>query len=489
MSRRTSNPAHQGPRALGGRAGENKVSAFQSLRFLRLFVGVAAVAGLLATPVTPAFADDGPGISIVRDTEIEAILHQDADPIFIAAGLDPKQVQIHLVGDKEINAFSAGGQQLFLNTGLILATKTPNELIGVIAHETGHIAGGHIARSGDMGHAALGPMLLSIGLGVLAAAAGRPDAAAGLVFSSGYFGEISALGYSREQESRADQAAATYLEKAGISGRGLVDFFNYYRYQEVFDDEKKFPYFRDHPLSDDRISALTVRVNQQAHVNVVDTPEAIARHALMKAKLEAFMGGPYQTFIDYPDTDQSFPARYARAIAYYKETETARAVKAIDALIAEQPENPYLWELKGQVLFEAGKPKEAEPAHRKSVELRPDAPLLLINLGQTLLALNDPTRLDEAIGDINKALGKEPDNALAWQMISEAYDAKGYGGMARLATAEQNFHLGQQADARTFAIRARELLKKDTPEWRRATDIIMSSNPTPADLRAMATQG
>jgi predicted Zn-dependent protease len=465
------------------------VSAFRPFRVLRFCVGFAAIASLLTAPVVPAFADDDPGISIVRDTEVEDILHKDADPIFVAAGLDPKQVQIHLVGDKQINAFSAGGQQLFLNTGLILATKTPNELVGVIAHETGHIAGGHIARSGDFGRAALGPMLLSIGLGVLAAAAGRPDAAAGLVFSSGYFGEISALGYSREQESRADQAAATYLDKAGISGRGLVDFFNYYRYQEVFDDEKKFPYFRDHPLTDDRISALTLRVEKQAHFADVDGPESIARHALMKAKLAAFLNGPYQTLIDYPDTDQSFPARYARAIAYYKETETDRAVKAINDLLVEQPDNPYLWELKGQVLFEAGRPKDAEPAHRRSVELRPDAPLLLINLGQTLLALNDPSRTEEAITDINRALGKESDNPLGWRLLSEAYDSKGFGGMARLATAEQNFYLGQSKDARTFAIRARELLKKDTPEWRRATDIIMSSNPTPADLKAMARQG
>ncbi len=158
----------------------------------------------------------------------------------------------------------------------------------------------------------------------------------------------------------------------------------------MFDDEKKFPFFRDHPLTDDRIEALTVRVNQQAHVNAVDTPQSIAKHAIMRAKLEGFLDGPGQTLTDYPMSDQSFPARYARAIAYYKETETAKAIAAIDSLIAEQPDNPYLWELKGQVLFEAGRPKEAEPAHLKSVELKPDAPLLLINLGQTLIAEGDP---------------------------------------------------------------------------------------------------
>ncbi|MGI9170733.1 MAG: M48 family metalloprotease [Caulobacteraceae bacterium] len=447
-----------------------------------------ALAALLA-PGMSARAQSAPAVSLIRDTEIEAILHREADPIFAAAGLDAKSVRINLIGDKTLNAFAAGGQQLFLNTGLIVETKTPNQLVGVIAHETGHIAGGHIARSGAAGHAALGPMILGIGLGILAAAAGAPDAAAGLVFSSGYFAELSVLGYSREQEARADQAAVTYLEKAGQSGRGLVDFFNTFRYQEVFDDEKKFPFFRDHPLTDDRIEALQARVEHQPHANAVDSPTAVAEHALMKAKLEGFLNGPGQTLIDYPDTDTSFPARYARAIAYYKETETAAALKAIDALIVERPGDPYLWELKGQVLFEAGRSKEAEGAHRKSVELAPDAPLLRINLGQTLIALNDPGRLDEAIGDIRRALGEEPDNALAWRLLSEAYDSKGDGGMARLAAAEQNFYLGQLLEARTFAVHARELLKKDTPEWRRANDIILASKPTPDQLKALGGAG
>jgi predicted Zn-dependent protease len=448
-----------------------------------------AVAGMLTAPVVPAFAQGDPGISIIRDTEIEEILHEDADPIFRAAGLEPKAVQIHIIQDPTLNAFSAGGQQLFLNTGLILEAKNPNQLIGVMAHETGHIAGGHIARSGGMGRAATMPMAVSIGLGILAALAGAPDAAAALVFSSGYFGEIAVLGYSREQEFRADQAAATYLERAGMSGRGLVDFFNNFRYQEVFDDERKFPFFRDHPLTDDRIEALASRVQQQPHYGAVDPPEAIARHEVMRAKLEGFLDGGGQVLQDYPETDTSFPARYARAIALYRQTETGPALKAIDALLADQPNNPYLWELKGQVLFESGRAKEAEGPHRRSVELKPDAPLLRINLGQALIAENEPAKLDEAVQQIRRALGPEPDNALAWRLLAEAYDGKNDPGMARLAAAEQNFYLGQLLEARTFAYHARELLKKDSPEWRRATDIILASKPTPDPLRQLGVSG
>jgi predicted Zn-dependent protease len=448
-----------------------------------------AMSAAILAPVRGAFAQDDAGVSIIRDTEIEEIVRQDADPVFAAAGLDPKAVQIHVVSDRELNAFSTAGEQLFLNTGLIMATKTPNQLTGVIAHETGHIAGGHVARSGAMTHAALGPMLIGIGLGILAAAAGQPDAAAGLIFSSGYFGEISVLGYSREQESRADQAAVTYLEKAGLSGRGLVDFFNNFRYQEVFDDERKFPFFRDPPLTDDRIEALATRVEQQPHYGAADSPEAIARHAIMRAKIEGFLYGPGETLAEYPLTDTSFPARYARAISLYRQEDTEPALKAIDDLIAEQPDNPYLWELKGQVLFEGGRAKEAEPAHRRSVELKPDAPLLRINLAQALIAVNDPGRLDEAVAQIRRALDKEPDNALAWRLLAEAYDGKGDPGMARLAAAEQNFYLGQLLEARTFAVRARPLLKKDSPEWRRATDIILASKPTPAELKELGVSG
>lgn len=451
-------------------------------------LGALALAVMAAAPGGGARAQAA-APSLIRDTEIEEILHEEADPIFVAAGLNPKSIKIHLIADNELNAFAAGGEQLFLYTALIEETKSPNQLEGVIAHETGHIAGGHLARSGAMSRAAMGPFLLGLGLAVLAAAAGNPAAASGLVYSSGYFAEISALGYSREQEARADQAAVTYLEKAGLSARGLVDFFNTFRYQEVFDDEKKFPFFRDHPLTDDRIEALSARADQQPHADAVDTPQAILQHAIMKAKLEGFLAGPGPTLQKYPDSDTSFPARYARAIAYYKENETDRAVAAIDSLIAEQPNNPYLWELKGQVLFEAGRTPESVPAHRRSVELKPEAPLLRMNLGQSLLALNDPARVDEAIVEIKKALGQEPDYPEGWRLLAQAYDSKGDAGQARLAAAEENFYLGQLLEARTFAVQAREFLKKDSPQWRRATDIILASQPSPEQLRRIGGGG
>lgn len=470
-------------------------------RWSRLKPGRAGLAGLTALSLATAPAATlAPSVAsaqsqaqaepnLIRDTEIEDILHEESDPVLRAAGLNPRDVHLHLIGDKTLNAATSSGQDIYINTGLIAETENPNQLIGVIAHETGHAAGGHSVRSGEMEKAGMRPFLLTMGLGILAAVAGAPDAAAALLSSGSYFGTLGVLTYSREQESRADQAAITYLEKAHLSARGLVDFFDNFRYEEVFSEARRFPFFQSHPISSERIELLRRRAEEQPSYNVVDSPNALAKHAIMKAKLAGFIDPPNQTFIKYKETDTSFPARYARAIAYYKALDTDHALKLIDDLIAEQPSNPYLFELKGQVLFEAGRAKEAEAPHRRSVELKPDAPLLRVNLAQSLLAEDDPKKLSDAMGQLQQALALEKDNTFAWRLLAQAYETKGEGGSARLATAEEHFSVGDMTQARIFAMRARELLKKDTPEWRRATDIVLVANPSNDDLKAIAGKG
>lgn len=454
----------------------------------RIALALSIAASFVLRPGLAA-AQESNGEFEIRDTEIEAIIHHDVDPILVAAGIDPKTVRILIIGSRpdDLNAFAAPGV-IGVNTALILQTKDPNELQGVLAHEVGHLAAGHSARSGEMQHAGMKPFLLTMGLGVLAAVAGAGDAAAGLVGSAGYFGTLGAIGYSREQESRADQAGATLLEKAGLSGRGLVEFFNNFRYQEVFDQYRRYKYFIDHPLSSDRIDALQSRVEKLPHYNEKDSPAAMAEHELMKAKLMGFLE-PQVAIVHYSETDMSFPARYARAIAYYQMREPDKAIKLIDALLQDKPDDPYLWELKGQILFEYGHADQAEAPQRKSVELMPDAPLLRINLGQTLIGLNDKEKVKEGVAELRKALTEENDNAEAWRLLAQAYDKEGDAGMARLATAEYNFDIGNQRDALAFAMRAREKLPKDSPEWRRATDIVLVSKPTRQDLQELAREG
>ncbi|MDP3174625.1 MAG: tetratricopeptide repeat protein, partial [Phenylobacterium sp.] len=278
------------------------------------------------------------------------------------------------------------------------------------------------------------------------------------------------------------------LEQSHLSGKGLADFFDNFRYQEVFAEARRYAYFRTHPLSSDRIDALRARVERQAYYDQKDTPEALDQHAIMRAKLDGFIN-PQAAMMKYDEKDKSYPARYARAIAYYQLKDSDRALKAIDALLVDQPENPYLWELKGQVLFEFGRASEAEAPQRRSVELMPQAPLLRINLGQTLIALDSPAKIDEGVAELKKALTQEDDNAVAWRMLAEAYDKRGQDGMARLATAEYNFAVGQTREALVFAMRARELLDKGTPEWRRATDIVLVSKPSKDDLKDLAREG
>jgi predicted Zn-dependent protease len=455
---------------------------FSISRLARTVMAAVMTVSLVTGTAAPVLAADS--VSLLRDTEIEEILHEQSDPIFRAAGLNPKEVRILLVGDKTLNAFATQGQVLGLNTGLIMETETPNQLKGVIAHETGHLAGGHPIRSGDMQNAGLRPMLLTMGLGVLALLAGAPDAGALLLGNSSYFGTLGALGYSREQEGRADQAAVGFLENSGQSGKGLVEFFDKFRYQEVFQEARRFPYFRSHPLSSERIELLRSRVEKQKNYDVVDTPEELERHEVMKAKIIGFTT-PQVALTKYAETDKSYHARYARAIAYYRLKDVNRALSMVDALLIEYPKNPYLWELKGQMLFESARTAEAEFPQRRSVELKPDAPLLRINLGQTLINLGDAQKRDEGINELKRALVDEeiPD---AWRLLAQAYDARGDEGLARLATAEYYYGLGALNEARVFAMRARDLLDKDTIGWRRATDIVLTANPSNDDLKDLA---
>jgi predicted Zn-dependent protease len=440
---------------------------------LRAAVCLAALMAGLGSTWTTTLHAQGAGIAQIRDTEIEEILREDAAPLFKAANLDTAAIHILIVGDKELNAFAAPGV-MAVNTGLILQTANPNQLQGVMAHEIGHLAGGHSARSGDMNRAGMKPFLLTMGLGVLAALAGNAGAGAVLAGNAGYFGTLGALGYSREQEGRADQAGAGFMEGAGLSGSGLVDFFDNFRYQEVFAQARRYAYFQSHPISSDRIDMLRSRVEKLPHYNVVDSPHALAEHEIMKAKLEGFIN-PTQALIQYKEKDSSYPARYARAIAYYQSKQPDYALRLLDGLLKDQPDNPYLWELKGQILFEFGRAKEAEEPQRKSVALKPDAALLRINLAQTLTALNDPKKTQEGVTELKRALRDEQDNAVAWRLLADAYDKQGQGGQARLATAEQYFYLGAPREAYTFAKRAQDLLAKDTPEWRRANDIALVS--------------
>lgn len=439
-------------------------------------VGATAAASLVLAAASPAAAQ-----SAIRDTEIESIIQEWSDPVFVAMGLEPSEIEILLINESDLNAFATRGRIMGLNTGLILRTRNANELLGVIAHEAGHIKNRHTLRDGAQ-QAGLQPLLMTMALGALAIAAGAPDAGAVLLGNSQYFGTLSALRYMTHQEGEADNTGARALERAGESGRGLLTFFENFRSQEVFSDARRYPYFRSHPLSSDRIENLRRLVAEQPHYDHQDSPERVAQHALILAKIHAFMDAPNTTLRAYPETDTSLPARYARAIAWYRDGQTDRALNAVDVLLSEQPENPYFWELKGQILFEEGRPAEAIGAHQRSVELKPDAPLLRINLAHAMIETQDQAQIALAVDQLKRAVALESDNTMGWRLLSQAYASQGKEGEARLASAEMYFAMGAEQQATQFALRARDMLTPGSSDWTRAMDIVFASGATQDDV-------
>jgi predicted Zn-dependent protease len=434
----------------------------------RILAPVAAM--LFAGAALPGVAN---AQSLIRDAEIEQALREYTDPLLVAARLDPKDVNIFIVSDPSLNAFVTNGQNIYLHTGLILEAQTPNQLIGVIAHETGHISGGHLARSAEAARLSSRPALISIGLGILAIAAGAPDAGAALISGSQQFAIANFFRHTQVQESSADQAAVTFLDATGQSGNGLLEFFEEFRYQEVVSEGRRNPYFRSHPLSSDRIQALRERVGRSASVNAVDTPERIEALKRMQAKLYGFLEAPARTYNRYPASDTSISARYARAVAAYKVPDTDSAVRETTALIEAEPNNPYFHEMLGQILFEAGRIEDSIPHHRRSVELLPNASLLQINLARALAATKVEDDLNESIKILEATVRVEPDNGFAWRELATAYDSKGESGLARLATAESAFSIGDIQRAEIFAQRAKRELEEGTASWRRASDIAL----------------
>lgn len=431
-----------------------------------------AAIGAAATFTALVMAPGAAAQSLIRDAKIEETLRVYTDPLLEAAGLAPADVRIFIVDDDSLNAFVAGGQNIFVHTGLILEADTPNELIGVLAHETGHISGGHLARRRQAAGQAMGPALISIGLGVLAIAAGAPDAGAALIAGSQQFAMASFVRHTQVQESAADQAGAEFLEATGQSGRGLISFFNDNLRPYEFQTRRVPPYLMTHPYSSDRVEALRERVERSEHYDTPDSEDYLRRFAFMQAKLVGFIRSQGQTLARYPRSDTSQPARYARAVAYYRVSDLERATAELDSLIAEDPDNAYYQELMGQILFESGRSEESVSYHRRSLELDPGQPLLQINLARALIAAEGRAGADEAVTLLSAAVAREPDNAFAWRELASARDLRGERALAELASAEQNFSIGDYGRALNFAERARRDLPRNTPAYQRAADIV-----------------
>ncbi len=412
--------------------------------------------------------------SLIRDAEIEETIRIYSDPIFAAAGLVPQNVETYIINDPSMNAFVAGGQRVFIHTGLITELDSPSQLIGVIAHEAGHISGGHLSRTQEALAGATLPIIIGTLLGAAAIAAGSPDAGIAGIQLGQHVAQRSVLAYSRTQESAADQAAVKFLNATGQSSRGLLETFDRFSDQEVLAGRNQDPYVRSHPLSRERIGALENLVNSSPYSDVPDKPDHIHRYNMMKAKIIGFLDRPQNTFRRYPETDQSIYGRYARALAYYRIPEMETALGAIGELVAEQPDNPYFHELHGQVLLEFGRPADAIPSYRQSVKLAPHQPLLRVGLAQAIIATEDPSTNKEAMEHLLQSLRDDPENTFAWHNLAIAYHRDGQQGMADYATAERHYRVNNLGQAQVHAQRAIRVLAKGSPAWNRTLDIQQS---------------
>jgi len=446
----------------------------------------AAVAFAGAGPAAvPAHAQQAPrGLPVIRDTEIENLMRDYARPILKAAGLAQQNVRVVILNNRAFNAFVMDGRHIFINAGALFDAKTPNEVIGVFAHETGHLAGGHMMRLREKLAQAQTQSIIALLLGVGAMVAGaRAGSGAGNIGAAAIMAPQSAiqrslLAYVRTQEDQADHAGIKFLNATHQSPRGMVDLFKRLANETLFSSQGTDPYLQTHPMPADRVAALEVLAKSSPYWNVKDPPALQLRHDLMRAKLSGFLEAPGTVLRRYPLSNHSLPARYARAISTYRHGGLSQAIAQIDGLIKSEPNNPYFEELKGQALLEGGHPARAVAPLRRAVQLSHDAPLIEIMLAQSLLATNGKQFAAEAIRLLHSALRREPEMPEAYTQLAMAYGRKGDLAHADLASAQAAFARGDTKTARQLAERAKHRLPVGSPAWVRADDIVSVKVPT-----------
>lgn len=457
----------------------------QSSRRLSLKLQAAAIVTAIMTLAANAAPAHAQGL--IRDAEIEGLMQDYAEPILDAAGLGSQNINIHLVSSESFNAFVVDGRNMFIHVGAIMKAQTPNQLIGVIAHETGHIAAGHLSRlRGVMQRAQSASLMLQL-LSMAAMAAGAATGAGSDAIQGGQalmLGGQTALmntimAYRRAEEYSADQAAVSYLNRTEQSGRGMIEVFEYFAERELASAGAVNPYASTHPISRDRIQQTKKLVRESPYYDRRDPPELQKRHNLARAKLEGFMNknNPQAVFNKFPRSDDSLPARYARAIARNFAAGIDAALPEINGLIQTQPDNPYFRELKGQFLLESGQVEQAIPPLKRAVDLAPEAGLIRIMLAQALLGEGSESNVKPAVDHLRKALVTEDKSATGYRQLAIAYGRLNRIAEAELASAQAYFYEGKLQLAKEQAKRAKEGFPPHSASWVKADDIVKFEPP------------
>ena len=447
-------------------------------------VALLAAAAIGTAGIEPARAQDSAtrGMPVIRDAEIEQLLRDYAQPVLRAAGLAKQNVKVVVLQDRSFNAFVMDGRHIFINAGALFDAKTPNEVIGVFAHETGHLAGGHLQRLREQlasaQTASIVALLAGIGAAVAGArAGGGADIGAAAILAPQSAIMRSMLSYVRTQEDQADHAGVKFLNATGQSPRGMVELFKRLSNESLFNSRYIDPYMQTHPMPTDRVAALETVARASPYWDRKDPAELQLRHDMMRAKLSGFLERPDTIARRYPANDHSLPARYARAISTYRHSDLRQAIAQIDSLIQAQPNNPYFYELKGQALLEGGHPSEAVSPLRQAIQLSHNNALIEIMLAQALNATGNAKLSEEAVALLRAAIVREPEAPNAYAQLAVAYGRKGDLANADLASAQAAFARGDLTTARQLAARAKTRLPVGSPAWVRADDIVNVKMP------------
>ncbi len=460
-------------------------SKLRPVRPAKRVLAVAAAAAIILASV-PARAQTGSnaGIPMIRDAEIEQLMRDYSGPILKAAGLGDQNIHVVIINDMQFNAFVMDAHHIFVNVGALMQTKTPNELIGVFAHETGHIVGGHLSKlRQELAHAQMASivaMLLGIGTVVAGAHSGNANVGnvgAAIIGGPQAYLQNTILAYQRGQEEAADRAGVRFLTLTHQSAKGMYDMFKRFADESMFESRYVDPYAQNHPAPEERMAALETLVHNQ-YWDKKDPPELQFRHDMMRAKLYGFLERPEEVLRRYPPSNTSMPARYARAISTYRYGDPRSAIAQIDSLIQAMPNDPYFYELKGQALLEDGHPAEAIAPLRHAVQLAPDPALIQILLAQALIATNNVELSDEAIPILHTALIQEPESGDAYTQLAMAYARKNDLADADLASAQAAFANGDNKTARELAARAKQRFPVGSPGWVKADDIVVFKENT-----------
>jgi predicted Zn-dependent protease len=450
------------------------------------FVAVVTACAVAAASA-PARAEKEGGLPIIRDAEVEQVLRDYSTPILRAAGLGQRNIRVVIINDRGFNAFVIDAKRIFVNAGALMDAKTPNQIIGVLAHETGHISGGHLSKlRAELANAQTAAIIaMLLGIGAMAAAAtsrtnqvgGNP--AVGMIGAQGVI-QRSLLAYQRQHEEQADRAGVGFLNATGQSAKGMYETFKRFADQMLFSSSRADPYLQSHPMPTERLAALGEIAKTSPNWDKKDSAELQMRHDLMRAKLFGYMERPDTLLRRYPPSDTSLAARYARAVSTYRFADLRSALAQMDVLIQAQPNNPYFHELKGQALVETGRAQEAIPLLRHAISLAPDPTLMRVMLGQALVQTNDPRLADEAIATLRHAVASDPDIPDAYEQLAMAYGRKNDLADADLASAQAALARGQLPTARQLASRAKGRFPIGSPGWVKADDIASFKPPQQA---------